>query len=179
MLLAITQDNVILLDRLLEYKENDGSGGGVGGGGTTHDDSDAFPAFMTPLMLAAQCGRYETVEYLLGRGHKLNRPHPPRCACEERCAAAAALTRDVVADGCERLNAYRAISNPTYVCCTAVTDPILVCFQLHDELLECGAVDQVYMSVYTSMAQQVTMTTTTTSGTLSEGSGSSAYLLMS
>jgi len=158
-LFAITHDNIRLLDRLLEHEEKNGDNGTATKGAVdvgTADDSYEFPQFMTPLMLAAQCGRYEMVEYLLGRGHKLNRPHPPRCTCEERCSAAAMRDRDAVADGCERLNVYRAISDPTYVCCTSAADPILVCFKLHNELLECGSIDQMYMTKYMSMAQQVT-----------------------
>lgn len=177
MLFAITHDNLKLTARLLDYAEKEsgrkgsinvtstaasaGNGdGGVGGRGRYgdgDDDSDEFPAFMTPLMLAAQCGRYETVEYLLSRGYVVKKPHPPRCACDEWCSAKAVANRtfDVVAEGCERLNAYRAISDPTYVCCTSANDPILTCFQLHDELLECGNVNKVYNTVYCSIAQKV------------------------
>lgn len=154
-LFAIAHDNLQLLDRLLEFKEKNGDGDGDGdaSAAAAADSSEEFPSFMTPLMLAAQCGRYETVEYLLSHGHALDRPHPPRCQCAERCADAHA---DIVADGCERLNAYRAISDPSYLCCSSAADPILACFLLHDELLDCGAVDQVYKTVYTAMAQQVT-----------------------
>lgn len=117
-------------------------------------DSEEFPSFMTPLLLAAQCGRYETVEYLLNHGHKLDIPHPPRCKCEERCMTEIIGT-NMITDGCKRLNAYRAMSDPTYLCCTSASDPILACFLLHDELLECGSVDQVYKTVYIALAQQV------------------------
>ncbi|XP_025208592.1 short transient receptor potential channel 6-like [Melanaphis sacchari] len=171
-LLAITYDNLKLLDRLLEFEETNGrgkksrgkvSGGwkriasGTGGNDAADDDDDSeeFPRFMTPLLLATQCGLYETVEYLLNRGHTLDRPHTPRCTCDERCAAAA-VRGEVVTDGCERLNAYWAISNPTFICTTSTrSDPVLRCFQLHDELLQCGSEEQVYKAAYTSMAEQV------------------------
>lgn len=157
MLFAIAQDNLKLLDRLLKYTETHGDKMAINVIGTEDDDSDEFPPSMTALMLAAQCGRYELVEYLLSHGHKIERPHPPRCTCEEKCSAAARqlVDRDVVADGCQQLNAYRAISDPTYVCCTSADDPILVCFKLYDELLKCGYDEQVYKTVYASMAQQV------------------------
>ncbi|XP_027845302.2 short transient receptor potential channel 6-like [Aphis gossypii] len=169
-LLAITYDNLRLLDRLLEFEETNGRGKNWGkgsgwkrtasdtdGNDATDDenDSEEFPRFMTPLLLATQCGLYETVEYLLNRGHTLDRPHPPRCTCDERCAAAA-MRGEVVTDGCERLNAYWAISNPTFICTTNTSaDPVLRCFQLHDELLQCGSEEQVYKAAYTSMAEQV------------------------
>lgn len=169
MLLAITYDNLKLLDRLLEFEETNGRANSRGRGsgwkrmepspyGSSHDDdndSEEFPRFMTPLLLATQCGLYETVEYLLNRGHTLDRPHPPRCTCDERCAAAA-KRGEVVTDGCERLNAYWAISNPAFICTTStISDPVLWCFQLRDELLRCGSEEQVYKGTYTSMAEQV------------------------
>ncbi|XP_060847002.1 short transient receptor potential channel 4-like [Rhopalosiphum padi] len=175
MLLAITYDNLKLLDRLLEFEEANGRGksrGNAGGRKRTASDTDGsdaadgdddddsndseeFPRFMTPLLLATQCGLYETVEYLLNRGHTLEKPHPPRCTCDKRCAAAA-IRGEVVTDGCERLNAYWAISNPTFICTTSTSaDPVLRCFQLHDELLQCGSEEQVYKAAYTSMAEQL------------------------
>lgn len=163
-LLAITYDNLKLLDRLLEFEEAKGNaksrGRGSGWNRTPEvpeddNDSEEFPRFMTPLLLATQCGLYETVEYLVNRGHKLDRPHPPRCTCDEGCAAAA-KRGEVVTDSCERLNSYWAISNPTFMCTTSSSsDPVLECFRLHDELLLCGAAEQVYKTMYMSMAQQV------------------------
>lgn len=149
LLYAISQDNLKMLDRLMDYvKQKGGGGGGV-------IDSDEFPPYVTPLLLAAQCGRYETVMYLMKRGHRLDRPHPPRCACPEQCQPRDRPV-DRVAEGCKRLNTYRAMADPTYVCCTSAADPILACFRLYDELLECSDVDQMYKVVYTIMAQQVT-----------------------
>lgn len=165
MLFAIAHDNLELLERLLQYQENVAVRGAAQNADgyyqpfdtdVVSDDSDEFPSWMTPLQLAAQCGRYETVQYLLDRGHQLDRPHTPWCRCVERCTNATVMaTLDVVADGCRRMNEYKAISNPTYVCCTSPADPILECFRLHKELLECGNVDQVYKTAYAAMAQQV------------------------
>ncbi|XP_060848493.1 short transient receptor potential channel 4-like isoform X2 [Rhopalosiphum padi] len=148
-----------MLDRLLEFDEtNNGTGNrgkGIGwnrvrsdddvNGADPEDDADSeeFPRFMTPLMLAAQCGLYETVEYLVNRGHKLDRPHPPRCTCSDQCMVSASRA-DAVADSCKRLNGYWAISNPTFICTTSsCSDPVLECFRLHEELLRCGSAEQV------------------------------------
>jgi len=158
-----------MLDRLLAFDETHNKSGNRGRGNGWNRgyddvkvhyrekdvDSEEFPRFMTPLMLATQCGLYETVEYLVNRGHKLDRPHPPRCTCGDSCLAAAARG-DVVADSCERLNGYWAISNPTFICTTSSSaDPVLECFRLHEELLQCGAAEQVHKTTYTDMASQV------------------------
>ncbi|XP_026819893.1 short transient receptor potential channel 4-like [Rhopalosiphum maidis] len=160
-----------MLDRLLEFDEtNNGTGNRGKGIGWNRvrsddgvnaadpeddDDSEEFPRFMTPLMLAAQCGLYETVEYLVNRGHKLDRPHPPRCTCSDRCMVSASRA-DAVADSCKRLNGYWAISNPTFICTTSSSsDPVLECFRLHEELLRCGSAEQVHNATYTYMAAQV------------------------
>lgn len=147
-LTAIVYDNLDALDRLMRHD-------GWNADRDPATDADEFPPHVTPLMLAAQCGQRATIEYLLARGHRVDRPHPPRCGCPERCADGPA---DPVADGRERLDAYRAICNPTYVCYTEAADPILACFRLHRELLECGDVDQFYKSEYDALAQQVRMT---------------------
>ncbi|KAF0765472.1 short transient receptor potential channel 4-like [Aphis craccivora] len=170
-LLAITYDNLKMLDRLLEFDETNNRSGNRGKGcgwnrvrsdddanvDEPEDDADSeeFPRFMTPLMLATQCGLYETVEYLVNRGHTLDRPHPPRCTCSERCMVSAS-SADAVSDSCKRLNGYWAISNPTFICTTSSSsDPVLECFQLHEELLLCGSAEQVHNTTYTYMAAQV------------------------
>ncbi|XP_050426946.1 short transient receptor potential channel 4-like [Adelges cooleyi] len=153
-LFAIAHDNLAMLKHLFDYEETlFGTKEQQKAEQSDPDDSEEYPSFMTPLLLAAQCGRYEIIEYLLASGHRLERPHPPRCMCTVRCLPMLE-SADVVANGCERLNLFRAISNPAYLCCTS-HDPILACFQLHDELLECGAVEQVYKTVYTEMAYKV------------------------
>jgi len=171
MLLAITYDNLKMLERMLEFDEANNKSGNRGRGNgwnriRSNDDvkghyadkdieSEEFPRFMTPLMLATQCSLYETVEYLVNRGHKLDRPHPPRCTCGDRCVATAARG-DVVADSSERLNGYWSISDPTFMCTTSSSsDPVLECFRLYEELLQCGTTEQVHKTTYTQMASQV------------------------
>lgn len=176
-LYAVWNDNLRLLDRLLDLTGIDitleisddnfiGTGMGEYDGGSGDDvdgfanDTGNFSPFMTPLLLASHCGRYDTVKYLLNRGHKLVKPHPPRCLCKKRCVAA--LERgEVVADGCKRLNVYQAISSPTFVCCTSPDDPILASFRLYKELMECGGVDRVYNDAYVGLANRVSILTST------------------
>lgn len=154
-LFAIAHDNLSMLKHLIEF-ENEAIAKKNYTEGTvlkTFEDSEEYPNFITPLILAAQCGRYEMIEYLLSRGDKIEKPHPSKCMCSN-CRQAKLNSMDVVTVGCERLNVYAAISNPAYLCCTS-SDPILKCFQLHHELLECGEVDQVYKNVYSEMAYKV------------------------
>ncbi|KAK2575805.1 hypothetical protein KPH14_007189 [Odynerus spinipes] len=45
-----------------------------------------FPDEATPLAIAAQHGHYELIQYLIHqRLHRLERPHPPNCNCENVC----------------------------------------------------------------------------------------------
>ncbi|XP_050527847.1 short transient receptor potential channel 4-like [Daktulosphaira vitifoliae] len=154
-LFAIAHDNLSMFKHLIEY-ENDAIMGRryIEGIKLNYsEDSEEYPNFITPLLLAAQCGRYEMIEYLLSCGDKLERPHPSKCMCISRCRPMME-SMDIISIGCERLNVYAAISNPAYLCCTS-SDPVLKCFQLHHELLECGEVDQVYKNVYSEMAYKV------------------------
>jgi len=51
--------------------------------GVTH--SPDFPDDTTPLMVAAQYGRFEMIDMLRFRRHILQKPHPPSCNCDEIC----------------------------------------------------------------------------------------------
>lgn len=47
------------------------------------ENSTEFPAHLTPLMLAAQCGYLKIIRLLLKRGHTIQIPHQPQCLCKE------------------------------------------------------------------------------------------------
>lgn len=47
------------------------------------ENSTEFPAHLTPLMLAAQCGHFKIIRLLLKRGHTIQIPHKPKCLCKE------------------------------------------------------------------------------------------------
>jgi len=46
-------------------------------------NSTGFPPYLTPLMLAAQCGNLKIICLLLNRGHTIQMPHKPGCSCKE------------------------------------------------------------------------------------------------
>jgi len=48
-----------------------------------YEDSTEFPSYLTPLMLAAQCGHFKIISLLLKRGHTIQIPHKPQCLCKE------------------------------------------------------------------------------------------------
>lgn len=156
MLFAIAHDNFEMVKRLIEYQAEAAAANLIEIDVGNSEESDEFLPTVTPLMLASQCGRYEMVRYLLDLGHTMQRPHPPWCRRLEQCDHSE--TVDVVAEGCARMNAYKAVSNPTYVCCTSPEDPVLECFRLYRELVKCGDYDRVYQVAYATMARQVRRT---------------------
>lgn len=48
-----------------------------------YEHSTEFPQYLTPIMLAAQCGHHQIISLLLERGHKIPTPHKARCVCKE------------------------------------------------------------------------------------------------
>lgn len=118
--------------------------------GATH--STDFADHVTPLILAAQCGNFEIIEKLLERGHTISKPHSPSCRCSN-CRIH--LERDDLLHAESlRLNLYRAVSNPAYIC-HSTHDPILAAFQLSVELKECAALVPEFRVAYTELSQEV------------------------
>jgi len=48
-----------------------------------YEHSTEFPRYLTPIMLAAQCGHYQIISLLLKRGHTIPIPHKARCLCKK------------------------------------------------------------------------------------------------
>lgn len=46
-------------------------------------NSTEFPQYLTPIMLAAQCGHYRIISLLLARGHAIQTPHRAGCLCKK------------------------------------------------------------------------------------------------
>ncbi|XP_017774988.1 PREDICTED: short transient receptor potential channel 4-like [Nicrophorus vespilloides] len=147
--LHAVRDNLIkilqmLLDKLQETAP------GLEFVGVTH--SSDFPDHVTPLILAAQCGHFEIIELLIERGHKIAKPHPPDCKCGE-CMMH--LQHDDLLHGeTLRLNLYRAITNPAYIC-HSTHDPILTSFELSRELTQCSFMVPEFRVAYQELAQEI------------------------
>ncbi|XP_050302475.1 short transient receptor potential channel 5-like [Anthonomus grandis grandis] len=118
--------------------------------GVTH--STDFPDYVTPLILAAQCGHYEIIELLIQRGHTISKPHPPSCRCAD-CRVH--LERDDLLHAESlRLNLYRAVCNPAYIC-HSTHDPILVAFHLSQELKECSSLVSEFRAAYHELSTEI------------------------
>ncbi|XP_066148800.1 short transient receptor potential channel 5-like [Euwallacea fornicatus] len=118
--------------------------------GVTH--SSDFPDYVTPLILAAQCGHYEIIELLIQRGHTISKPHPPSCRCAD-CHVH--LERDdLLYVESLRLNLYKAVSNPAYIC-HSTYDPILTAFHLAKELNECSDIVPEFRIAYAELSSEI------------------------
>ncbi|XP_057670817.1 short transient receptor potential channel 5-like [Diorhabda carinulata] len=118
--------------------------------GVTH--SSDFPDYVTPLILAAQCGHYEIIKLLIERGHSMSKPHPPSCRCSE-CRSRLEHD-DLLHAESLRLNLYRAVANPAYIC-YSTHDPILAAFQLSKELKESSFLVPEFRVAYTELSEEV------------------------
>lgn len=120
--------------------------------GVTH--SSDFPDYVTPLILAAQCGHYEIIKMLIERGHTISKPHPPSCRCSE-CKMHLEHD-DILHSESLRLNLYRAVANPAYLCYSS-HDPILAAFQLSKELTDSSFLVPEFRVAYKELAAEVSM----------------------
>ncbi|KAF2897538.1 hypothetical protein ILUMI_08636 [Ignelater luminosus] len=118
--------------------------------GVTH--SSDFPDHVTPLILAAQCGHFEIIEMLIERGHQISKPHPPDCLCSE--CKIRLENDDLLHSETLRLNLYRAVTNPAYIC-HSTHDPILTAFQLSQELRKCAMIVPEFRAAYNQLAADI------------------------
>ncbi|XP_037071610.1 short transient receptor potential channel 4-like [Pollicipes pollicipes] len=126
--LYAVQDNQIRLVHLLLDKlaEDDPDQEFFG-----YETSSRFTPDMTPLILAAQADHYDMVRFLMARGHKIVKPHPPDCFCPLECASR--LSGEDLVKSYHRVQTYQAMASPSYIVQSS-PDPIYTCFALHSEL---------------------------------------------
>ncbi|XP_012142580.2 short transient receptor potential channel 4 isoform X2 [Megachile rotundata] len=115
--------------------------------------SSDFPDDTTPLMVAAQCGHFDMITFLRNRRHSIPKPHPPYCNCEAVCKIEREKS-DLLTIGRMRLFAYKAITNPAYICQT-VDDPILQAFNLAHELKQAASFDREFYHEYKRLSENV------------------------
>nr|XP_022919022.1 short transient receptor potential channel 4-like [Onthophagus taurus] len=115
-------------------------------------NSSDFPDYVTPMILAAQCGHFEIIELLIERGHKLIKPHLPNCRCID-CVQIYELS-DLLHGETLRLNLYRAVTNPAYIC-HSTHDPILTAFELSKELKSCATMVAEFKAAYIDLSEEI------------------------
>ena len=99
---------------------------------TPSSDDAQFSADITPIMLASQYKRVEIVQILLNKGDRIIKPHDFECKCTE-CSNR--FKFDSLRHAQSRLNSYKGLASESYISLVSV-DPILVSFELRQELLK-------------------------------------------
>ncbi|KAG6447601.1 hypothetical protein O3G_MSEX005070 [Manduca sexta] len=145
---AVRDNSIKILEMLLNALKNVSPG--LEFGGAAH--STEFPLHVTPIILAAQLGRYEIIGMLLARGHTILRPHFPKCPCV--ACKNSFVTEDPLYTSSARLSVYRAISSPAYLVHTSC-DPVLSAFLLAIELTDNAAASRHLASAYMKLRDNV------------------------
>ncbi|XP_026323634.1 short transient receptor potential channel 6-like isoform X2 [Hyposmocoma kahamanoa] len=125
---AVRNGNATILEMLLDAQKKISPGLEYAGAPHSMD----FPSHITPIMLAAHLENYETVAFLIARGHTIVKPHHPWCQCI-KCNVSQ-IHDDPLYTNSARLAAYRAICSPAYLIQKS-SDPILAAFTLCAELM--------------------------------------------
>ncbi|CAF1031114.1 unnamed protein product [Rotaria sordida] len=117
-----------------------------------YDDSQ-FSSDITPLILAAQYNRLQTVHQLLFKGERIKKPHASMCPCID-CADSSAY--DSFRQAQVRLSAYKGLSSEVYIALT-YPDPILQAFELSHELRTLAKVEHYFREDYKKLANQLSI----------------------
>lgn len=145
---AIRDNQIKILQMLLDKLQE--TAPGLEFVGVSH--SSDFPEYVTPLILASQCGHFEIIELLIERGHKLVKPHPPSCQCHD--CKVQFNQEDLLHGETLRLNLYRAVTNPSYIC-HSTHDPILTAFELSKELRDASFMVPQFFAAYQDLAREI------------------------
>lgn len=116
-----------------------------------YDTSSRFTPDTTPLILAAQSDLYDMVRFLMARGHRIIKPHPPDCFCKLECASR--LFGEDLLKSDHRVDSYRALASPSYIIQSSA-DPIYTCFTLHAELGLNIHKEREFRSLYEELQEQ-------------------------
>ncbi|KAG8186516.1 hypothetical protein JTE90_004845 [Oedothorax gibbosus] len=91
------------------------------------------------------------VRMLIERGHVISKPHAPDCLC----SSCKTFLRDSGSSMSQiRLNAYKAVANPTYIW-QVTDDPILYCFEIDREIETCSDMDKEFKVEYEQLGTEV------------------------
>ncbi len=104
------------------------------------DGSSQFSSEITPIILAAQYNRFETLMLLLQMGEIIPHPHPFSCPCDQ-CVDS--KTKDELHFAKSRLSSYRGLASDAYISLSS-DDPMLRAFQLARELRKVSKREKYY-----------------------------------
>ncbi|KAL0271192.1 UNVERIFIED_CONTAM: hypothetical protein PYX00_008362 [Menopon gallinae] len=140
-LYAIKEGNVRIVEKIMDRMRE--TAPGLEFAPTSH--SAHFSDDMTPIILAAQLGNYEIIDFLIKRDHRIPPVHGPYCKCE---ACKKDLLRfDRLRYSTMKLNQYKAICNPMYLF-HVTDDPFQRAFDLCRELQDAAKVFPQFKSDY-------------------------------
>ncbi|XP_046666859.1 short transient receptor potential channel 4-like [Homalodisca vitripennis] len=115
-------------------------------------NSAEFPEYLTPLIVAAQCGHIEMIHFLFSRGHpEIPQPHKPTCVCSECVTMMKELDPLLIAT--KTFDTYKAICSHAYIP-NVTNDPILMVFHLVEELKEQAVRYRLFHSKYDELIEE-------------------------
>ncbi|CAB4026608.1 short transient receptor potential channel 5-like isoform X2, partial [Paramuricea clavata] len=94
-------------------------------------------SYITPIILAAQLGHYDIVDFFIQNNCVIEEPHGCECACEKECEEKSHMFRSQIA-----INRFRGLSNPVYMCLRYLKtegsndDPLTRAFDLNTKVRE-------------------------------------------
>ncbi|XP_062332517.1 short transient receptor potential channel 3 [Osmerus eperlanus] len=104
------------------------------------EDGTRFSPDITPVILAAQCQKYEVVHMLLLKGARIERPHDYFCKCED-CTEK--QLNDSFSHSRARINAYRGLASPAYLSLSS-EDPVFMALELSNELAKLANIEKEF-----------------------------------
>ena len=108
------------------------------------EDGTRFSPDITPVILAAQCQKYEVVHMLLLKGARIEQPHDYFCKCED-CTEK--HLNDSFSHSRARINAYRGLASPAYLSLSS-EDPAFMALELSNELAKLANIEKEFKVGY-------------------------------
>ena len=104
------------------------------------ESSSQFSSEITPIILAAQYNRFETLMLLIQRGEAIPHPHPYDCKCN---VCKESMRGDELRFARARLNSFLGLGSEAYISLSS-DDPILTAFLLGNELRRVAEKEKYY-----------------------------------
>ena len=166
---AISRDSDECFEILIDYYEKKPKAPRLAHTQRTQSQKEEEYGFsMTPIVLAAQKGNYKFVKELLHRGHRISKPHLKSCEIAN-CQHMECMNKEWrLENALMRLNTYKALASPVYLCLSYLIppkgapgslvveehDPIYRAIILKKELEEVGQDDYEYKAEYMQLSNE-------------------------